>query len=164
MNTLPAGLDSEGRTTEIFVHNNELKAIYRGQIIPFFQLPYYLIRILRCEMRARKLYCESIGISNITDENEKLEAYVKHEYPVFDNIPDIDNEGKTNREVPEDALSRREREVLSLIASGETDYGIGEKLFISPFTVATHRHNVMQKLGFRNSAQASAYAVRMQLI
>jgi DNA-binding NarL/FixJ family response regulator len=54
------------------------------------------------------------------------------------------------RRRPDDAvaeLTDREREILSLMAEGRSNQGIGRKLFISPKTVETHVHAVFQKLG-----------------
>ena len=49
-------------------------------------------------------------------------------------------------------LSRREKEILKLIVDEATTTEIAEKLFISAGTVETHRHNMMNKLGVRNTA------------
>lgn len=50
------------------------------------------------------------------------------------------------------ALSRREIEVLRLIAEGLTNKEIADKLFISPLTVDSHRKNLIIKLGAKNTA------------
>jgi DNA-binding CsgD family transcriptional regulator len=50
------------------------------------------------------------------------------------------------------SLSKREKEILKLISEGLTDSEIGERLFISPATARTHRHNIIQKTGVRNTA------------
>ena len=52
-------------------------------------------------------------------------------------------------------LSRREEEILRLLASGLTDREIGETLTISTRTVETHVSNILRKLDARNRAQAS---------
>ena len=49
------------------------------------------------------------------------------------------------------ALSRRELEVLSLILDGKTNKEIAEELFISFDTVKTHRKNILQKTGAKNT-------------
>ncbi len=49
-------------------------------------------------------------------------------------------------------LSKRESEVLKLIANGLTNAEIAEKLFISPLTVDSHRKNLILKLGAKNTA------------
>ena len=48
---------------------------------------------------------------------------------------------------PLDQLTRREREVLSLLAEGLTDRGIAERLFVTPNTVETHIRHIISKLG-----------------
>lgn len=55
-------------------------------------------------------------------------------------------------------LSRREREVLQLIAEGLTTPQIAEKLFTSKRTVETHRQNILEKTGCKNAASLISYA------
>lgn len=54
-------------------------------------------------------------------------------------------------------LSKREKEIAYLIAEGLTSAEIAEKLFLSDLTVNTHRRNLIQKLGLKNSAQLVAF-------
>ena len=61
-------------------------------------------------------------------------------------------------------LTRREKEVLELIADGLTNNEIGEKLFISPATVDTHRKNLLAKLDAKNTASLVKMAMQLQLI
>ncbi len=49
-------------------------------------------------------------------------------------------------------LTQRELEVLKLVSEGVTTGSIARQLFISPQTVETHRHNLMQKFQVNNSA------------
>ena len=49
-------------------------------------------------------------------------------------------------------LTRREKEILTLILEELTTVEIAEKLFLSPKTVETHRLNMMQKLNVKNTA------------
>jgi DNA-binding NarL/FixJ family response regulator len=62
------------------------------------------------------------------------------------------------------SLSRREREVLRLLAEGLTNKSIGQVLFISPKTVATHVQRILTKLGVRSRAEAVAFAYQHRLI
>jgi len=51
-----------------------------------------------------------------------------------------------------DSLTRREREVLALIAAGWSNEGIRDALFLSPKTVESHVHSIFSKLGLRHGA------------
>ena len=61
-------------------------------------------------------------------------------------------------------LSEREMEIVKLIAAGLTNPQIGEKLFISPKTVDTHRTNVMKKIGVNNVAGVVRFAFQNGLV
>ncbi|RIW13124.1 DNA-binding response regulator [Algoriphagus lacus] len=54
-------------------------------------------------------------------------------------------------------LSKREKEIALMVVQGFTSVEIAEKLFLSLLTVNTHRRNLIQKLGFKNVAQLSAF-------
>jgi len=56
-------------------------------------------------------------------------------------------------------LTRREREVLTLVVDGMTNQQIADQLFISPRTVDTHRTNIMQKLNIHDLANLVRYAI-----
>jgi DNA-binding NarL/FixJ family response regulator len=57
-------------------------------------------------------------------------------------------------------LSNREIEVITYIAEGFTNAEISEKLFLSKHTVNTHRKNIMNKLGVKNTAGIVMFAVK----
>jgi len=61
-------------------------------------------------------------------------------------------------------LTRREKEVLELIANGMTNAEIAKKLFISVTTVDTHRKNLLAKLEAKNTASLVRIATQRQLI
>lgn len=61
-------------------------------------------------------------------------------------------------------LTRRELEVLALIADGLTNNDIAQKLFISITTVETHRKNLLAKFDTKNTAHLIRKAAQMQLI
>lgn len=68
------------------------------------------------------------------------------------------------RRVSAHALTQREREVLRLLADGNTNEAIGAELSISPQTVRTHVQKAMEKLGAGTRVQAVATALREELI
>jgi DNA-binding CsgD family transcriptional regulator len=63
-----------------------------------------------------------------------------------------------------DTLSKREKEVLRMLALGKTSQETGEILFISSNTVETHRKNIKQKLGTNSYYELCQYARAFDLI
>jgi len=61
-------------------------------------------------------------------------------------------------------LTPREKEILALIAAGDSSKEIAKKLFLSVSTVETHRANVMTKIGARNVAQLIHYGLHNGLV
>ena len=61
-------------------------------------------------------------------------------------------------------LSPREKEILGLIAEGYTNPQIAEKIFLSSFTVDSHRKNLLAKLQVKNTACLVKLAVENKLI
>ncbi len=61
-------------------------------------------------------------------------------------------------------LTRREREVLALVATGLTNRAVAEALFISEKTVARHVANIFGKLGVSSRAAATAFAYEHDLL
>ena len=59
-----------------------------------------------------------------------------------------------------DTLTTREREVLKMIAEGKSSKDIADLFFISVRTVERHRANLMDKLGFKKTADLVKYAIR----
>ncbi len=70
--------------------------------------------------------------------------------------------GKT--ETPFDLLTDREREVLQLIAEGNTNREVAKLLFISVKTVEAHRAHIMQKLNIHEIARLVKYAIQKGLV
>lgn len=65
---------------------------------------------------------------------------------------------------PLDILTKREKEILTLIAQGLTDKEIAEKVFLSPLTATTHRKNILSKLGLKNKVELTRFAIDNKLI
>ncbi|HEY2998947.1 MAG TPA: LuxR C-terminal-related transcriptional regulator [Acidimicrobiales bacterium] len=78
--------------------------------------------------------------------------------------------GDTGRPRPADAaalaatLTRREQEVLDLVAEGLTNAQIARRLYISPKTAEHHVGRVLAKMGVRTRAEAAALAVRLAAV
>lgn len=69
-----------------------------------------------------------------------------------------------NSETENTSLSEREISILKLVALGNTNNEIADKLFISAHTVMTHRKNITRKLGIKTVSGLTVYAILNQLI
>jgi DNA-binding NarL/FixJ family response regulator len=65
---------------------------------------------------------------------------------------------------PIDLLTSREREILTLIAEGQTNKEIANNLNLSVYTVESHRGSVMEKLNLHNTGDIVRFAIRSGLI
>jgi DNA-binding NarL/FixJ family response regulator len=76
-------------------------------------------------------------------------------------VAEIVAEGLSNRSAasPIDSLSKREREILKLVADGASSAAIAEKLFLSPKTIDSYRSRLMQKLHVTDLAGLIKFAI-----
>jgi DNA-binding NarL/FixJ family response regulator len=74
----------------------------------------------------------------------------------FHNAKDPDN--------AKPALTRREKEILQLLNEGFNGPAIAEKLILSPYTIETHRKNLMQKFNVHNTQALLHIALTMKMI
>jgi len=71
--------------------------------------------------------------------------------------------GDRTSDTPLNRLSKREREVLTLLGRGWSNARIGEELYISPHTVRTHVQNILQKLEMHSKLEAATFAMQHEL-
>jgi DNA-binding NarL/FixJ family response regulator len=79
-------------------------------------------------------------------------------------IRDYLDHARDGEAAPRDPLTPRELQVIKLIAEGHTSEEIATALVISRKTVDHHRANILEKLGMRNSAELTRYAIRRGLV
>lgn len=105
-------------------------------------------------------------LKNSSKEELIKAIYTVHEGSIYfsgevgDALQAYQKSSKT--EIP--ALSSREKEILALIAEGYTNPQIAEKIFLSQFTVDSHRKNLLAKLNVKNTASLIKLAVERKLI
>ena len=75
-------------------------------------------------------------------------------------IESLVNQPQANSQKAFSLLTDREKEVLQLIAEGQSTKEIASKLHVSAKTVESHRRQVMGKLNIRNVAKLTKYAIR----
>ena len=62
------------------------------------------------------------------------------------------------------SITKREKQILELLAQGKTTAAIATELFLSPLTVDTHRKNLLQKFEVKNTAELLMAAVQQKLL
>ena len=83
---------------------------------------------------------------------------------VFEDFYDRERSRQTPQlKLPND-LTKREHEILALVAEGKSNREIADLLFISIKTVDTHKSNILDKLGLKNIAELTKYAIMNQII
>lgn len=70
----------------------------------------------------------------------------------------------SQNDLPIPRLTKREKQILQLVAQGKTSNRIAEELFLSPLTVDTHRKNLLQKFQAKNSTELVNQAIEYHLI
>lgn len=98
------------------------------------------------------------AIRSVSDGGTALEASVAAKLMRHMNVRSGQNEKEAIR------FSKREIQVLDLLASGKTNRDIGSKLFISESTVKFHVHAIFNKLGAGNRTEAVSIAVQRGII
>ena len=102
-----------------------------------------------------------LAIQSVHRGNIYFSASVSDELPVEEVLLQAKQpEGRTGY----DLLTNREREVLQLIAEGQSNLGIADELVISVKTVEAHRAHIMTKLNAKNRTDLIRYAIRRGLV
>jgi len=102
----------------------------------------------------RNFYCQFNDYIYINDNKELIKNTILK-------FLTIKNKKKN---ISENILSKRETDVLKLLAQGKSNKEIAEALFISIHTVVTHRKNIGRKLDVKSSAAMAIYAVANNII
>lgn len=120
---------------------------------------YPAVRIIGLSTFNQRSYIEKMmenGASGYLLKNAGKEEILKGIETVMQNKKYLSHEAaltiRSNQEKELPVLTRREKEVLHLIAQGNTNQEIAEKLFISFSTVDTHRTNLLLKFEAKNVA------------
>ncbi|MEM6717685.1 MAG: response regulator transcription factor [Bacteroidota bacterium] len=114
----------------------------------------------------------SAFLSKDVDENLLIEViktvYKKGHYFTKDQLEIM--RLQLSKKVPEftdhskESLTTRETEILKLLCQQCTTKEIGERLFISPKTVETHKTNLLLKTGVKNTAGLIIYAIQNKIV
>jgi DNA-binding NarL/FixJ family response regulator len=136
---------------------------------------YPELKVLALTMYNEQAYIKDIlraGASGYILKNSGKEEFIKAVHLVLEDgnymSPEVMKNFMGSHKQKESAygkkLSRREIDIIQMIASELTTEEIAEKLHLSPLTVKTHRKNIFLKLGVKNSAGLIKYAMKKGLI
>lgn len=172
---------------EVYYEGDNLYCIYNKAILAFEQWPELILEVFRRELDQDIPAMKSLDHDQIFDETERLFTFIKCRYGAFNKKADIvdgqtdDNTeyfdcGKRGYECPHEGkrcnkivsvngvLCRREVQIAKLIAEGHTAKEIGDKVCISEHTVASHRQNILYKIGGRNVNDVTRFACKRGLV
>lgn len=120
------------------------------EISAFENLKIVALEIGKLSSQVVSLYDE---IFSITDDLESLENKLSKLF----SLSKEDNNDK-------EALSQREKEIVSLVVKGLTNQEIADKLFLSIHTVITHRRNIARKLEIHSATGLTIYAIVNKIV
>jgi two-component system, NarL family, nitrate/nitrite response regulator NarL len=107
---------------------------------------------------------KTIDTKELVNVIRKVAAGEKHLSPDVNSLLINNFTDKTrSNQTPLESLTKREREILILIAQGLTDKQIAEMVFLSPLTIITHRKNLLSKLGLKNKVELTRFAIENKL-
>lgn len=97
---------------------------------------------------------------NIPTLMVRIEALLRRMAWNNNEVKNHNNENKAHKEI----LTSREREIMNLVAEGDSNKRIAEKLFLSELTVKTHLKNIFKKMNVSNRTQAILTAINKGMI
>jgi DNA-binding CsgD family transcriptional regulator len=182
--TLPPGLMDD--SVEFFIHDHEVKALYKGRSWKFDEFPTELVEIIDNDMASHPKAMKALADWDITDPSEQMRQYIACRFGGFDYSPDINGEGiiqvaeyvdcgrrgKCAYEgklcssivLANGVLTKKEIEVLKLIGQGLLDKEICDSLGIAQDTLRSHKDSLCSKSGLQRKAALSVLAYQYKLI
>jgi DNA-binding NarL/FixJ family response regulator len=102
------------------------------------------------------------GIDTVLKGEYYMDSSVSHK--VIEKLMEFPEKEVKIKDSSYDTLTRREQEILVLLAQGLSTKQVAEKLFISPKTVENHRSNILCKLNLHSTLELVRYAARLGII
>jgi DNA-binding NarL/FixJ family response regulator len=102
------------------------------------------------------------GIDTVLKGEYFMDSSVSHR--VVEKLMEFPEKEVKTTDASYDTLTRREQEIMVLLARGLSNRQIAEKLFISPKTVENHRSNILHKLNIHSTIEIVRYAARLGII
>lgn len=129
------------------------------------------VKVITLSMHSERIYIERMyeaGVAGYLLKSAGKEKIVKAIEQVYSGesyfssevaVAMLSKSSSKKTAITGSSLTKREKEILGLIASGMTNPEIAEKLFLSTDTIKTHRKNMMRKLNVNNTAALVKFAL-----
>ena len=170
---LQKGIKDEAYNIDMFVRNHnhiddkltELKNIiikYYPDSRKAYLMNAVLFDIFNCE--------KDLASHNNVEDHLFVPAVLQLEKEVAESIntqqleEQISEEKEEKKDVPDDGLSQREKEIITCVVKGMSNKEIANHLFISIHTVITHRRNIARKLEIHSPTLLTVYAIVNKLV
>lgn len=155
-------MDGIDATKQAFLKRSDLKIL----ALTMFGDEKYYYQMIQAGVKGFVL--KSAGISDLIQAIKEVNeghSYFSNELLVK-LIAGLSQQKNTDKELENELrqISKRELEVLKLIAVGESNEEIAKKLHISASTIRSHRSNLMSKTGCGNTASLIMFAIKHKLI
>jgi len=156
---LPGGIGGLEATEAILADRPDAKVI----ILTQYEQREYIKRALR--IGAQGYVIKRSASRDLKEAIRTVFQGRRYLHPVAaDELVEIMTRGESLEEEDYEKLTRRERQVLKLLAEGKTSREIAKYLGVSLKTAMTHRTNLMAKLGVHSRAELIKYAIRKGVI
>jgi len=156
---LPGGIGGLEATEAILADRPEAKVI----ILTQYEQREYVKRALR--VGAQGYVIKRSASRDLKEAIRTVHQGRRYLHPVAaDELIELMTRGESLEEEDYEKLTRRERQVLKLLAEGKTSREIAKYLGVSLKTAMTHRTNLMSKLGVHSRAELIKYAIRKGVI
>jgi len=131
-------------------------AATRVLILTVYENPEYALRAAR--LGASGYMVKNVSSQDLSDAIVRIHGGDTLFPVTLPSLTEIQDPDPSDTQGPQQ-LSRRQREVLSLIAEGLSSHAIGERLHLSQRTVETHRRHICHRLQIRTVAGLTKYAI-----
>lgn len=180
---VPAGLIDQH--IEFFADGHFIKATHNGKVNYLNELPASVLDLIEAELNKTPSAIKALDSLKISGRTDRLRIFLKCRFGGFDMQADFAEgelqeteywdcgirgkcqvEGKLcpSIRVQNGHLTRREIDVIRLVAEGMLDKEIADRLQISVHTVSNHKQNIENKTGLRSKVEIGVFAAKKNIV